>query len=1000
MIWRYRWVIVIACVLDLGGHAEAVPEDADGDLIPDVWEQTHGLNSSDPTDAEVDSDGDRLTSRDEYYAGTDPRTFNAAASMSERQILDLFKGKAFLYFWEQSRAPHHFTPDNAHFDDRTHFSNNFNSIATTGFALMSNIIADELGWMNHQAVYERVRTTLARAVALQQPAYDRLDVPPALQGNRHGYLYHFVDNQGFRYPGSEISTIDHALFVAGALAAAEYYRGTEAEQLARQLFLSTDWNWLFDGMFFYQGWLQDPAGTFEGGRTLDRWDRYSELLVLLIEAMGHPTSAFGVPSSAWDAQTRGTGRMFPNEYVHLSPGSLPQNFGFVPNMPHTLDATGFRNSSTQLHYLHAGSLHNHQYSHSFLDFRGRRDRYRTDFFANSISATMVNRQFCIALNLAAFGGDPLSPDPTLRQPYETYGPQSWGLMAGVSSDGYKVLQPIVASGDDFSVINIRNNTDSSTVILSAALGSTPFTPRQAIDFTRNMLVRFQARQSGYDALVGRYGFRNAFNLGRTATGQIGHFPVDMIGLDLGPVAGSIENFETGLIWKWMLRNAFIQSGLQKAGFPTGHVEPFVLNFDDNPPAPHEDPNGGGQDPHSFGGSSFAFGSGTIAYLAIGDPLPGSNFGPQQWAQRISATNNNDSGAFFSLNNHSVSQADRLSFWIKGAAGTESYSVGLKDRVRDRLGNSLQPVEVKLPVASYHPVGQITTAWTEVRIPLREFASRGVRLTELDNISLTCTNPAGGTVEIDDIAFLGDEFAPAAPMGLAATVSGPASVALSWSPSLEPDVVGYRVYRSSDCGQTSQPLNTLLVVGTTYTDAGVAPGRSRYGVAAVDNAPTPNSSAPLTNATEVVVPDSANLLSNGNFESGKTGWLGWGTNKVLTTQTVFDGCNAAAFRYASTGARALTHALVPVTAGRRYEARAMLKTINATGNAFVKLQWKAAGGTTLSVQDFGHTQGATDWLMRSSGILTAPAGATHLKLQLVTRAGSGTAYFDSVRVDTR
>src|SRR3989338_4406781 len=263
-------------------------QDTDGDLLPDLWEQQYGFDPANPADAELDPDGDRLSNRDEFFAAAAPTAYTSASAMSERQLLDLFAGKAFLYFWEQSRPPYHFTPDKANYNNPAEFSDQFNSIATTGFAIMSFAVADDRGWVGHEAAYERIRVLLSRAVALQDPAYDKVGVPSGSQGNRHGYLFHFVANDGFRHPGSEISTVDHALFVAGALVAAEYYRGTEVEQLARQLFLNTDWNWLYDGTFLYQGWKEDSNGTIEGGKGLDSWNRYSELMVLLFLAMGHP----------------------------------------------------------------------------------------------------------------------------------------------------------------------------------------------------------------------------------------------------------------------------------------------------------------------------------------------------------------------------------------------------------------------------------------------------------------------------------------------------------------------------------------------------------------------------------------------------------------------------------------------------------------------------------------------------------------------------------------
>jgi hypothetical protein len=88
-------------------------------------------------------------------------------------------------------------------------------------------------------------------------------------------------------------------------------------------------------------------------------------------------------------------------------------------------------------------------------------------------------------------------------------------------------------------------------------------------------------------------------------------------------------------------------------------------------------------------------------------------------------------------------------------------------------------------------------------------------------------------------------APAAPSGLTAT-PGDTQVALDWADNTEPDVVGYKVYRSSGGGDytlvtlqpvtTSQYLDTGLVNGTEYS----------YYVTAVD--PTQESSSSTVNAT--------------------------------------------------------------------------------------------------------------------------------------------------------
>ena len=51
--------------------------DADGDGMADIWETAHGLNTNSLADATLDSDGDTMSNRAEFLAGTDPT--NAAS---------------------------------------------------------------------------------------------------------------------------------------------------------------------------------------------------------------------------------------------------------------------------------------------------------------------------------------------------------------------------------------------------------------------------------------------------------------------------------------------------------------------------------------------------------------------------------------------------------------------------------------------------------------------------------------------------------------------------------------------------------------------------------------------------------------------------------------------------------------------------------------------------------------------------------------------------------
>jgi hypothetical protein len=69
---RYRVVIRSISGQDTATFDLTTLADSDGDGMPDTWESQYGFNSGDPADADLDTDSDGLTNRDEYLARTDP----------------------------------------------------------------------------------------------------------------------------------------------------------------------------------------------------------------------------------------------------------------------------------------------------------------------------------------------------------------------------------------------------------------------------------------------------------------------------------------------------------------------------------------------------------------------------------------------------------------------------------------------------------------------------------------------------------------------------------------------------------------------------------------------------------------------------------------------------------------------------------------------------------------------------------------------------------------
>ncbi|MFH0984212.1 MAG: glucoamylase family protein [Candidatus Omnitrophota bacterium] len=240
------------------------------------------------------------------------------------------------------------------------------SVAATGFALAAYAIGSSRGWISQDYAYGRILTTLK---TLRHKA-----------AHENGFFYHFLDlRTGKRVWGSEASSIDTALAVAGALLAAAYYPGTEVETLAYEIYERVNWKWMMNGSdFICMGWT--PEAKF----LPYYWDSYNELMILVALAIGSPT--FPVPPQAWERWLRPEGDYNGHKMVYAS----------------------------------TGSLFTYQFSHAYIDFRKLDDR-GINFFENSREATLANREYSMS-----FSGQ-----------YKGYSESSWGLSASVGPGGYK-----------------------------------------------------------------------------------------------------------------------------------------------------------------------------------------------------------------------------------------------------------------------------------------------------------------------------------------------------------------------------------------------------------------------------------------------------------------------------------------------------------------------------------------------------------------------------------
>jgi hypothetical protein len=174
--------------------------------------------------------------------------------------------------------------------------------------------------------------------------------------------------------------------------------------------------------------------------------------------------------------------------------------------------------------LAGGAIFMHQMAHAYYNFRDQRDALGWNYYAVSVEATRINRQYCI----------------DLMPKRKTYAPDIWGINANDAPEGYRAFG---APGEE-----------DGTVSPTGAISSLLFTPELSIACARAIYTRH-----GHH-LWGRYGFGNAFNIDKNWYGP------DVIGIDLGMAMLAIEDYRSGLIWRLMASHPATQRAWKKAGF--------------------------------------------------------------------------------------------------------------------------------------------------------------------------------------------------------------------------------------------------------------------------------------------------------------------------------------------------------------------------------------------------------------------------------------------------
>ena len=444
-------------------------------------------------------------------------------------FLDDLSRRTFDYFWETS-PPSCLVPDRWP-------SAPFSSIAAVGFAVPAFAVGAERGYVTREAARKRTLACLETFAALPQGS------APSGTAGHHGFYYHFLRlDDGTRFKDVELSTVDSALLFAGFLFAQGYYDADHPDEariraLAGELFARADW----PAMLRPEG---EDAANLSGSRGLTMgwrpergfethdWVGYNEGMLVYILALGSPRHP--VDTSAW---TEGWAARLEADWA-IWQGQ--EHLSFAP-------------------------LFGHQYSHTFIDYRGIADAFMAgkglDYFENSRRAAYAQQAYA-AENPGGFDG---------------YDGIVWGLTASDgpgaaegADDAPEFLRYAARGAGPFEVV------DDGTIAPTAAGGMVPFAPEIAVPALMAMAERYG------EALYTPYGFKDAVNptfaryaqtseTGRVLPG-VGWVADDHLGIDQGPILLMIENHRSGLVWSVLREHPVIRRGLTRAGFEGGWLD--------------------------------------------------------------------------------------------------------------------------------------------------------------------------------------------------------------------------------------------------------------------------------------------------------------------------------------------------------------------------------------------------------------------------------------------
>lgn len=341
----------------------------------------------------------------------------------------------------------------------------------------------------------------------------------------HGAFPHWINGStGKTIPFSQYDDggdlIETSFLIQGLLTARQYFNKNESFEIIIRSFITeiweaVEWKWYTQNSN-YLYWHWSPNYNFKMNM---RIQGPNEGMIAYLLAIASPT--YSIPAST-----------FYNGWANTS---------------YYVNGKSFYGYKLWVGWDYGGPLFFAHYSFLGFDPRNKKDKY-CNYFENNKNHTLIHRAYAIA-NPKKFVG---------------YDENTWGFTASDDPNGYDVHEP---------------NKDNGTISPTAALSSMPYTPKESIEFLKNIYRKYENK------VFGDYGFKDAFNPTKN------WFANSYLAIDQGPIIAMIENYRSQTMWKNFMANPEIQPMLNAIGFVSDPTEianitlPTEFSLEQNYPNP-------------------------------------------------------------------------------------------------------------------------------------------------------------------------------------------------------------------------------------------------------------------------------------------------------------------------------------------------------------------------------------------------------------------------------